>query len=95
MSSQIREKDDKLESLNITALKKVADIIQSEAKTETQIRLIDEALKDLKYAVKDNNIPEYSMEWIEKNGKSFVIFKRSKIHEIDRRVEEFEKKQEK
>ena len=39
---------------------------------------------DLKYAVKDNNIPDYSMEWIEKNGKSLIIFKRSKIHEIER-----------
>ncbi len=50
---------------------------------------------DLKYAVKDNNIPEYSMEWIEKNRIPFVIFKRSKIHELDKLAEEHEKKQEK
>lgn len=46
---------------------------------------------DLKYAVLDNNIPDYSMEWIEKNGKPFVFFKRSKIHEIARLAENFEK----
>lgn len=46
----------------------------------------------LKVAVSDNNIPDYSMKWIEKSGKSFVIFKRSKIHEIDRKIEEFDKK---
>jgi plasmid replication initiation protein len=48
---------------------------------------------DLKSAVQDNNIPDYSMEWIEKNGKSHVVFKKSKIHEIDRLVEKFEKNQ--
>ena len=48
---------------------------------------------DLKSAVQDNNIPDYSMELIEKNGKSHVVFKKSKIHEIDRLVEKFEKNQ--
>ncbi len=47
---------------------------------------------DLKYAVKDNNIPEYSMEWVEKNGKTLVVFKRSKIHEIGRLAEAIDKK---
>ena len=47
---------------------------------------------DLKSTVIDNDIPEYSMEWVEKKGKSFVVFKRSKIHEIDRKIEELEKK---
>jgi plasmid replication initiation protein len=50
---------------------------------------------DLKSAVLDNDIPDYSMEWIDKNRKSHVIFKRSKIHELDRLVEEFEKNKEK
>jgi len=50
---------------------------------------------DLKYAIQDNNIPDYSMELIEKKGKPFVVFKRSKIHEIDRNIEEIEEKQEK
>jgi plasmid replication initiation protein len=50
---------------------------------------------DLKIAVEDNNIPEYYMEWIEENGSTFVLFKRSTIHEIDRLVDEFEKNQEK
>ena len=49
----------------------------------------------LKATVKDNNIPEYSMEWIEKNRIPFVTFKRSKIHELDKLAEEYEKKQEK
>jgi plasmid replication initiation protein len=48
---------------------------------------------DLKYVVLENNIPDYSMKWIEKNGKALVGFKRSKIHEIDRLVEKFEKNQ--
>jgi plasmid replication initiation protein len=50
---------------------------------------------DLKYAVKENNIPEYSMEWIEKNRTTYVVFKRSKIHELDRLAEKCEKMQEK
>ncbi len=48
---------------------------------------------DLKIAVSDNDIPDYSMEWIEKNRKSHVVFKKSKIHEIDRLVGKFEKNQ--
>lgn len=50
---------------------------------------------DLKFAVKDNNIPEYSIKWVEKNGKAFVVFKRSKIHELERLAEEIEKEEEK
>lgn len=49
---------------------------------------------DLKYAVLDNNIPDYSMKWIEKNGKPLVLFKKSTIHELDKLTEEFDKKQE-
>ena len=49
---------------------------------------------DLKFAVLDNNIPGYSMKWIEKNGNQLVLFKRSTLHELDRLTEEFEKKQE-
>lgn len=45
----------------------------------------------LKAAVSDNNIPDYSMEWIEEKGKALVVFKRSKIHEMDRLVEKCEK----
>ena len=37
----------------------------------------------LKTAVLANDIPNYSMKWIEKNNKDFVVFKRSKIHQID------------
>ncbi len=60
--------------------------------SESSLKLFKSKLKT---AVLDNNIPDYSMKWIEKNGKPFVVFKKSKIHEIDRYVEEFEKKQEK
>jgi plasmid replication initiation protein len=48
---------------------------------------------DLKVAVLENNIPEYSMDWVEKNRKALVIFKRSTIQELERRIEKFEKKQ--
>jgi len=50
---------------------------------------------DLKHVVLENNIPDYSMKWIEKNGKALVGFKRSKIHEIDRLVENLEENQQK
>lgn len=49
----------------------------------------------LKEAILDDDVPEYSLEWIEKNGKSSVLFKRSKLHELDRLANEFERKQEK
>lgn len=50
---------------------------------------------DLKIAVLENDIPEYSMEWIEKGGKTSVFFKRATYHEIDRLVDKIEKKEEK
>jgi plasmid replication initiation protein len=50
---------------------------------------------DLKIAVLENDIPEYSMEWIEKEGKSSVLFKRSTFHELDRLADKIEKKEEK
>lgn len=50
---------------------------------------------DLKYAVLDNDIPDYSIEWREKNGKAVVVFKRSKIHELDRLIEKFDENKEK
>lgn len=49
---------------------------------------------DLKSAVLANDIPHYSMELIEKNGRMYVFFKRSPIHELERLAEEFEKRQE-
>jgi plasmid replication initiation protein len=45
----------------------------------------------IKKVVFENDLPDYSMKWIEKNGKSFVVFKRSKIQEIDRLLEKIEK----
>ena len=48
---------------------------------------------DLKRVVLDNDIPDYSMELVEKNRKTLVIFKKSKIHELDRLAEKHEKKQ--
>jgi plasmid replication initiation protein len=50
---------------------------------------------DLKAAVQDDDIPEHSMEWVEESGKTFVSFKRLKIHELERMGEECEKLQEK
>lgn len=50
---------------------------------------------DLKIAVLDNDIPEYSMKWIEKEGKSSVLFKRSTLHEIERLADKIEGKEEK
>jgi len=49
----------------------------------------------IKKAVLENDIPEYSMKWVEKNGKALVCFKISKIHDIDRLVEKFEEKDQK
>ena len=48
---------------------------------------------DLKSAVLDNDIPDYSLEWREKNGKALVFFKRSKIQEPDRSLEKFNENQ--
>ena len=45
----------------------------------------------LKKAVKENNIPEYYMEWIEENGKSSILFKRS----LDGLADKIEKEEEK
>lgn len=50
---------------------------------------------DLKIAVLENDIPEYSLEWIEKEGKSSVFFKKSTLHEIDRLADKIEKEEEK
>jgi plasmid replication initiation protein len=46
---------------------------------------------DLKRAVLANNIPEYSMKWALKNRQAFVIFIKSRLHELDYLAEEFEK----
>lgn len=45
----------------------------------------------IKSAISDNNLPDYSLEWIDKNGKISIGFKkRSTIDEIDRIVEKNE-----
>ena len=49
----------------------------------------------IKAAVLDNNIPEYCMEWVEKNRKSSVIFKKSIPHDIELLAEKIEKEEEK
>lgn len=49
----------------------------------------------LKKVIEENDIPEYLIELIEKNGKENVFFKRSNIHEIDLLAEKFEKEEEK
>ena len=49
----------------------------------------------IKKIVKKSNIPEYFMEWVEEDGKSSVLFKRSMLHELDRLADKFEKEEEK
>lgn len=49
---------------------------------------------DLKIAILENDIPEYSLEWIEKERKSSVLFKR-RIHELDKLADKIEKEEEK
>ena len=49
----------------------------------------------LKAAVLDNDIPEYSMEWIEENGKSSVLFKKSTLHDLDLLADKIKKEEEK
>ena len=49
----------------------------------------------IKKAVKENNIPEYYMEWLEEDGKHFVFFNRSTLHELDRLADKIEKEEEK
>ena len=46
---------------------------------------------DLKRAVMDNDIPEYSMKWIVNGSKTLVVFKKSRIHQIDNIIEKLEK----
>lgn len=46
---------------------------------------------DIKRAVLDNNIPEYSMKWVEKGKQTLVVFTKHRIHQIDNLIEEFEK----
>jgi plasmid replication initiation protein len=45
----------------------------------------------LKKVIEENDIPEYSIELIEKNGKENVLFKKSNIHEIDLLVKKLDK----
>ena len=45
---------------------------------------------DLKRAVLDNDIPEYSMKWVLKNLQTFVVFTKSRINKIDNIVEAIE-----
>lgn len=48
---------------------------------------------DLKIAVLEDDIPEYSLEWIEEDGKYSVLFKRSTLHELDRLIDNIEKEE--
>ena len=49
----------------------------------------------IKKVVFENDIPDYFMEWIKKDGKSSVFFKRSTHHEIDRLADKIKTKEEK
>lgn len=60
--------------------------------SESSLKLFKSKIKK---AVLENDIPEYSMKWVEKNGKALVGFKRSKVNDIDRLVEKLEEKDQK
>jgi plasmid replication initiation protein len=45
---------------------------------------------DLKIAVLEDDIPEYSMEWLEKKGKTLVYFKKSGVYELDKLIEKID-----
>lgn len=60
--------------------------------SESSLKLFKSKIKK---AVLENDIPEYSMKLVEKNGKVLVVFKKSKVHDIDRLVEKFEEKDKK
>jgi len=46
---------------------------------------------DLQSAISDNDLPDYSLEWIERQGKPIIFFKKkSKVEELDRIVEKHE-----
>jgi plasmid replication initiation protein len=49
----------------------------------------------LKKAIKENNIPEYSMKFIEENGKIKVSFNKSTIQELDQQADKIETEGEK
>jgi len=57
--------------------------------SESDLRKFKEKLKQ---AVRENDIPEYSLKWITKNRKHFVLFKNKKMQTIEERMEEFEEK---
>ena len=44
-------------------------------------------MKDLKSAILANDIPEYSLQLVQKNKRNFVVFKRSQIEQIEGLVE--------
>lgn len=49
---------------------------------------------DLKRAILDNDLPGYSMEWIERGEKTLIIFKKSRIHQIDKLMAKIEQENE-
>lgn len=60
--------------------------------SESSFKLFKSKLKQAVEDVEENNIPDYFMEWVDKNGRTFVKFKlkRSKVDELDRIVEKHE-----
>lgn len=73
---------------NINSWEFSIETIYEKSGSESSFRLFKSKLKK---AVLKNDIPEYSMKWVEKGKQSFVIFKKSRSHELDNLVEEFEK----
>lgn len=56
--------------------------------SESNLKLFKSKIKS---AISDNDLPDYSLEWIDRNGKISIGFKkRSKVDELDRIVEKYE-----
>ena len=61
--------------------------------SESNFKLFKSKIKN---TIFENDLPDYLMEWIDKNGKTFIGFKkRSQVNEIDRLVEKHEENKEK
>jgi plasmid replication initiation protein len=56
--------------------------------SESNLKLFKSKIKS---AISDNDLPDYSLEWIDRHGKISIGFKkRSKVEELDRIVEKYE-----
>lgn len=73
---------------NINSWEFSIETLYEKSGSESSFRLFKSKLKK---TVLENDIPEYSMKWVEKGNQKFVIFKKSGSHEVENLLEEFEK----